>query len=266
MHAFVARLLIVGLIAMIGTVPVQDMRAAPAVPPPATQPERLVDIKLVLNTLTAVADSHIAAMANALVVASVTQDVRSLNWEKMKPLLAAIQERFGPAVVWYAQPDGAYYTVDVGLTDKNLKDRAYFPKVMAGETAIGELVISKSTGSNTVIVATPIQVQGQVVGLLGASVYLDHLVDNIKKIAPLPADAVFYALDAQGRIALHTQEGLIFQEAMQLGSPTLAEAVKQMLANQVGGVTYEFAGGQQQAVYQTSPLTGWKFAIRFPAE
>lgn len=141
--------------------------AAEPSPPIATKPERLVDIKLVLDTLSAVADSHVASMADALAVAALSQDVQALDWGSMKPLLAAIQERFGPAVVWYAQPDGSYYTVDLGLTDKNLKERAYFPKVMAGETAIGELVISQSTGTNTVIVAVPIMAQGKVVGAFG---------------------------------------------------------------------------------------------------
>lgn len=262
MKAFLARMLIMGLILCAGIFPQGDLRAAQDAP----KPERLVDIKLALDTLSALADSHIEGMANALAVAATSQEVQSLNWAIMKPLLAMIQERFGPAVVWYAQPDGSYFTVDLGLTSKTLIDRAYFPKVLAGETSIGELVISRSTGSNTVIVATPIKEQGKVIGMLGASVYLDHLVQKIKKITTLPADAVFYALDTQGRIALHTQEGLIFQEAMHLGSPTLAEAVKQMLTNQEGVVSYEFAGGRQKAVYQTSPLTGWKFAIRFPAE
>lgn len=179
MHVFFARIVIIGLIASISMVPHENFRAAEAVP--AIKSERLVDIKLVLDTLTAFADSHIEGMANALEIAAMTQEVQSLNWASIKPLLLAIQERFGPAVVWYSQPDGTYYTVDLGLIDKNLKDRPYFPIVLAGETSIGELVISKSTGSNTVIVATPIKAQGKVIGLLGASVYLDHLVQKIKK-------------------------------------------------------------------------------------
>lgn len=53
---------------------------------------------------------------------------------------------------------------------------------------------------------------------------------------------------------------------MHLGSPSLSAAVTHMLATREGVVTYEFEGSQQSAVYQTCPLTGLKFAIRFPAE
>jgi methyl-accepting chemotaxis protein len=137
---------------------------------------------------------------------------------------------------------------------------------MDGETSVGELVVSRATGGNTVITAVPIMKEGKTVGMLGASIYLEQLAQQLKKALPLPAGVVFYALDSKGQIALHTQEGLIFQEAMQLGSPTLTKAVKQMLANQEGVVTYDFAGGQQKALYETSALTGWKFAIRFPAQ
>ena len=77
---------------------------------------------------------------------------------------------------------------------------------------------------------------------------------------------MFYALDPKGQIALHSQEGRIFQESTQLGSPTLTEAVHRMLAGRDGVVTYEFEGRQQKAIFQTSSLTGWKFVIRFPAE
>jgi C4-dicarboxylate-specific signal transduction histidine kinase len=148
----------------------------------------------------------------------------------------------------------------------NLKDRPYFPKVMAGETSIGELVVSRATGGNTVIVAVPVMKAGQAVGVLGASLYLDKLAQHLKNAAPLPDGVVFYALDGKGQIALHTQEGRIFQEAAQLGSPTLTEAVRRMLTTPEGFVSYEFEGTRQKAIYHTSALTGWKFAIRFPAE
>ena len=104
------------------------------------------------------------------------------------------------------------------------------------------------------------------VGILGASIYLDQLAEKMHNITTLPTEVVFYALDTQGRIALHTQQGFIFQEAMNLGSPSLTAAITHMLANPEGVVNYAFAGGQQQAVFRTSPLTGWKYALRYPAQ
>lgn len=193
------------------------------------RPEHLIDIKAVLSGLSALTDSHIEAMANALTVVAESQDIRSLDWAQMKPLLSAVQERYGPANVWFARPDGTYFTVEKGLTDKSLKDRPYFPKVMAGEPSTGELVVSRATSGNTVITAVPIKKDGKVIGMLGASVYLDKLAQHIKTVIPLPAGVVFYALDSKGQIALHTKQELIFQEATKLGGTTLTAAVQQML-------------------------------------
>lgn len=61
-------------------------------------------------------------------------------------------------------------------------------------------------------------------------------------------------------------EERIFKEATQLGGPSLGDAVHKMLTTQDGEVTYEFEGAQQKAIYKTSKLTGWKFAIRTPAK
>lgn len=262
----IARIVMIGLVLSAAMFNHRDSFGADATAQTNPKPERLIDIKVALSALTAFAECRIQGMGNALSVVAEAQEIQSLDWAGIKSLLAAVQERFGPASVWFARPDGSYFSVDKGLTDKNLKDRPYFAKVMAGELSIGELVVSRSTDSNTVITAVPIKRDGKVVGVLGASIYLDKLAQQIKKTTPLPEGVVFYAIDSKGQIALHTQEGRIFQEATQLGSPTLIEAVHRMLASRDGVVTYEFEGRQQKAIFQTSSLTGWKFAIRFPAE
>lgn len=224
-----------------------------------------VDVQAVLGALSALSESKIGAMADALAVAAQTQEIQSLDWARIQPLLASVQQRFGPANVWFARPDGSYFTVDKGLTDKNLKDRPYFAKVLAGAPAVGELVVSRATGGNTVIAAVPVRQAGQVQGVLGASLYLEPLAQQLRTAAPLPSGVVFYALDPTGQIALHTQQALIFQEAAHLGGPSLETAIQQILASPNGVVTYEFEGRRQRAVYQAAPLTGWKYAIRFPA-
>ena len=266
MRMSIVRMMMFTLLLSIAPSFYQDSLAADAVAQTAVKPERLVDIKVAFSALSALAECRIKSMFDALSVAAESQDIQSLDWVRMKPMLAVVQERFGPANVWFARPDGSYFTVDNGLTDKNLKDRPYFPKVMAGETSVGELVVSRATGGNTVITVVPIKKDGKVIGMLGASIYLEKLAQQLKKALPLPAGVVFYALDSKGQIALHTQVGLIFQEAAQLGSPSLTAAVKHMLTNRDGVITYEFEGGRQTALFQTSALTGWKFAIRFPAE
>jgi hypothetical protein len=232
---------------------------------PAVRPTNAVDAGTVASALTTLVETQVKDMADALAIAAATPDARSADWEKIKPLLAAFDGRFQPAALWFALPDGSYYTLESGLTSNSLRDRPYFPIVMAGNPSLGELVVSKATGSNVTITAVPITRDGKVVGMLGASIYLEKLTKKLDQAIPLPPGMVFYALDSTGRIALHSESERIFQEATNLGSPTLTKAIEQMLATREGSVTYTFAGGRQTAVYRTSDLLGWKFAIRFPA-
>jgi hypothetical protein len=46
----------------------------------------------------------------------------------------------------------------------NLFDRPYFPSLMAGQSVLGTLVISRSTGKRSVIIAEPVRVASLVIG------------------------------------------------------------------------------------------------------
>lgn len=238
--------------------PADLVAQAPAVQPP---PVITVEAGVALSALIALADAHLGNMVGALETLALTEEVGSADWEKMKELLSKVQERGIPAAVWFALPDGSYYTVDKGLTDQNLRDRAYFPKVMAGEVAVGDLVVSKSTGRKSSIVAVPVKKDDVVVGILGASVFLDSLSEALKQELSLPKDTVFYALDGRGQTALNWSVDLIFQDPTAQGSETLTRAVGEILSNSEGRTEYDFNGRRRRIVYRTSPLTGWHFAL-----
>ncbi|MFH0954128.1 MAG: cache domain-containing protein [Verrucomicrobiota bacterium] len=234
----------------------------PSTPVPAAAVTELtVDARVLLSAVMALADAHIKSMVGALEAAATTEEVKSADWDWMKELLAKVQERGIPALVWFVLPGGSYYTVEKGLTDQNLKDRAYFPRVMAGEVSVGELVISKSTGRKSVVVAVPVTKDGSVIGALGASIYLDQLSDVLKRELALPKNTIFYALDGRGQTALNWSTDLIFQDPTAQGSESLTKAVGEILANPEGATEYEFNGKRRKVVYRTSPLTGWHFAF-----
>lgn len=234
----------------------------PSAPVPAAAVTELtVDARVLLSAVMALADAHIGNLQSALEAAATTEEVKSADWDWMKELLAKVQERGIRAIVWFALPDGSYYTVEKGLTDQNLKDRACFPKVMAGEVSVGELVLSKSTGRKSVVVTVPVRKDGLVIGALGAFVYLDKLSEALKQELALPKNTIFYALDGRGQTALNWSTDLIFQDPTAEGSDSLSKAVGEILANPEGATEYDFNGKRRKVVYRTSPLTGWHFAF-----
>ena len=221
-----------------------------------------LDARVALRTYTALVESHFEGILDGAQTLAATGDVKSGDWARIKAPLA-IYARGVPtaAAVWFMRPDGSYYTLENGLTDQNVKDRDYFPHLMAGNDVEGALVVSRSTGRKSVVIGAPVIRGGKVIGALGVSVSVEKLAAMVDARLKLPANIVFYALDAQGRTALHRDSHLMFEFPSEQGSETLSDAVKEMLSKPEGVVHYAFRGGARVAVFEASKSTGWVFVL-----
>lgn len=149
-------------------------------PPPAFErtpgPKIVISGDVALASFMALSDGYLQKLADCYTLFASTAEARSADWNVIRTPLGAVAERNVSALVWFALPDGSYWSVQEGKSSGNLSDRDYFPRVLAGETVIGALVVSKATGKASAIVAVPVRGDGGVVvGVLGASVYLDEL-------------------------------------------------------------------------------------------
>ena len=221
-----------------------------------------MDARVTLDGYRAAVDARLEGVLAATRTLAATEEVRSGQWTRMsRPLGVLAANVKEQAAVWFAQPDGSYFTVAKGATGETLRERAYFPALLAGRDVVGALVISKSTGKRSLIVASPVLVDGKVTGAVGVSMDAVQLAASIDQAIRLPADVVFYALDPQGQTALHRAGELIFAFPSDVGSPTLGDAVKTMLSRPEGVVDYRYAGSDKTALFQRSQLTGWVFVL-----
>lgn len=193
-----------------------------------------MDAQVGVSALAALADSHIESYADSLSALSITQEVQSGHWESIRPLLQKVAHPQSAAAVWYVVADGSYYTVEQGKQSATLADRPYFARLMAGNTVAGDLVVSRSTGRKSAVVAVPVVKDGKVVGGLGASVFLDDLSTALRNELGLPDNMVFYAVTAANEVALHSDTAMIMSD-----NPELPANMNS----------------------QTSSLTGWRFAL-----
>lgn len=231
--------------------------------PGLAQPSFEADAHSLLSAFVSYTDLRMSSVQQSLEILASTGEVRSAKWQKMKPLLSGYEKSDGDLIVWFVRPDGSYYTVDRGLTDARLSDRSYFPKLISGRQVMGELVVSKSTGLRSAVIAVPVKQGGKVIGAIGASLFLDRLSEEIGSALALPADAAFFSLAPDGSTTLHKQTERHFVDPRELGSESLRKAANEMLANPAGATSYEFDGVTRKAAYRTSPLTQWKFAITY---
>jgi methyl-accepting chemotaxis protein len=221
-----------------------------------------LDGRIGLNALQGVVEDHLAGVLNSLRALAATQDVKSADWERVKgPLGQLSGDLPSDAAMWFARPDGSYFTVAAGPTGETLKDRDYFPALMTEKDVNGSLVISKSTGERSVIVATPVVKDGQVVGALGATISVEKLAKLVNDKLRLPKDVIFYALDASGRTALHKDATLMFQFPSDLGDESLKSAVGKMLAAPEGTDSYSFRGVRRTVIFERSQAPDWVFVL-----
>lgn len=245
-----------GILAGTGAAGAQPAGAAAEskAPPPVT-----VEASVALHSFQSLVDGHLQKLADLLHMVAATEDARSADWERVRAPLAQVGAMTVPAALWFAKPDGGYWTLAEGRAAGNLSDRTYFPRLLAGQTVIGDLVVSRSTKRNTAVVAVPVGASDKaVVGVLGASVYLDKLGEIVRtEMGGLPPGSLFFAIDSKPMGALHSDPEMIFTEPMKLGDEAMQNAFRQILTSAEGSVRYTFRGQVRTLLYRKSPVTGW---------
>jgi len=227
------------------------------------QPPIEADAQSLLSAFVSYTDLRMSSVQQSLEILASTGEARSAKWQKMEALLSGYQKSDGGLIVWFVRPDGTYYTVDKGLIDVKLSDRSYFPKLMSGQQIMADLVVSKSTGQRSAVIAVPMKQGGKVIGAIGASLFLDRLSEQVGSVLALRPDAAFFSVAPDGLTTLHKKTDRHFLDPRELGSETLKQATNEMLANPAGETTYEFDNVTKKAIYRTSSLTLWKFVITY---
>ncbi len=227
------------------------------------QPPNEADAQSLLSAFASYTDLRMRGVRQSLEILASTNEARSGKWEKMKPLLEGYQKSDSGLAVWFARPDGTYYTAGRGLMDARLSDRSYFPALMSGREIMGALVVSKSTGQRSAVIAIPVTERGRVIGAVGASLFLDRFAEELDAALSLRPDTTFFALAPDGLTTLHRKTERHFLDPRELGSESLKRAANEMLASPAGETSYEFDNATKKIVYRTSPLTQWKFALTY---
>jgi methyl-accepting chemotaxis protein len=225
-------------------------------------PAFTVDGQVALHSLMTLGDLHLQKMADELHILATTDGARSADWERIRAPLAEIAGMNVSALNWFALPDGSYWSVQEGRAEGTLSDRPYWTRVLAGQTVIGDLVVSRATGRNVAIVAVPVRGSGNsVVGVLGGSVHLDSLSSRIKQEMQLEPHHLFYSLDAEPLVGLHIDPETIFLHPLEEGDPEVDRAMREILSGDAGAVSYSFRGTHRDVLYRRSPVTGWWYVF-----
>lgn len=219
--------------------------------------------QIALNAYRGLVENHLTGVLRTERVIAMTSEARSGRWASVKPLLDQFSKDLATdATVWFMLPDGSYYSTESGgLVGQNLKDRSYYPRLMAGQDVMGDLVISRSTGHRSVIVATPVIENGEVVAAVGVSVRVSLLSGVVEAYTKLLENAYFFALDADTKIVLHRFEARMFKTVSDVGDESLGEEFKAVMNSDQGVFNYTLNGRKVTSIFQKSAPLGWYFFI-----
>jgi len=222
----------------------------------------VVEGRVALASLMALSDGHLLTIADHFQILANTDEARSADWERIRGPLGSAENLNARGLLWFALPDGSYWSVQGGSAAGNLSDRPYWPRLMAGQVVLGDLVASKATGKSSAIVAVPVRgAAGDIVGVLGSSVYLDSLSLQIKRELDLPPNQIFFSIDATPIGALQDDPEQIFLDPYDLDEPDLERAITEMLTREEGVVNYRFRGKGRTVLYRKSHVSGWWYAF-----
>lgn len=219
------------------------------------------DARVTLKAYQGLVEEHLVGILRAEKALAATSDAQSAQWENIRPALERLSVGLGTgAAIWFALPDGSYYTAERGRAEQRLMDRDYFPSLLAGQDVLGSLVVSKSTGHRSIIVATPILDQRKVVGVIGVSVSARLLSQLVEQNTGLPESIYFYALDANEQLAIHRSPDRIFKHPADI-DPKLEPVFADILNKDEGTFQYVLDGKPMTAIFGKSALTGWRFVL-----
>jgi len=219
--------------------------------------------QVALNSFMSISDAHLQKMSHVLTILSTSDDLLSRDWRRISARLEEVSHIYGHASYFYGLPDGTYRTVAHGLSKAKLSDRPFFSRLCSGHKVIGDLIIGRSTGRSSVVVAVPVHDHNNsFVGALGCSSFLNNLSEKVlQEMGGLEEGLFFFSVNAEPRGALHSDTSLIFANPMKLGDEGMRQAFKKMLASKDGVINYTFRGRQRIVLYRKSPVTGWWYAL-----
>ncbi|MCC5643599.1 response regulator [Nostoc sp. CHAB 5824] len=205
-----------------------------------------------------------------------TSTVRSLNWSVAEPYLKAEVKRINEFFFFQiVNPDGLLSNTKVGRSNKNIQDRDYFQKAIAGKSNISDPFISRSTGIPLIAIATPISSNSasssSPIGVFQGNVRVDRIAEVVNSLH-YGTNSYAFALNSQGQAIVHPNSALM--STLEKPAPTLLKigdrnlnAIAQRMVNKQEGIELmEIDGTQKYVAYLPLQAANWSVALIIPRQ
>ncbi|MEO1295907.1 MAG: ATP-binding protein [Cyanobacteria bacterium J06636_16] len=171
----------------------------------------------------------------------------------------------------YVNPDGSYYNDQSGFIEgKNISDRRWTQRGLAGEAHISDPLISRSLGTPKINVVSPIRNDSQLVGILFGGISIDRITEVVTQLQ-YGERSYGFALNSEGGVIAHPDPALLFN-VDNPESPNLLEdpnagleaIAQQMVAKQEGIELHAINGQLKYVAFLPLQEADWSVALVIP--
>ncbi len=190
-----------------------------------------------------------------------TDVVKNMNSWEMDSLLTQTVWDYPFISQIYTMDESGMQIYKTSGTLADRSDREYFQKAIKGETNYSDVFLSGSTHKPIVTIALPIEKQGKVVGVLGASLDLNKLSEVVAKVQT--GDSGYaYIVEGNGKLIAHPDEKLV--EEMKDVSDL--KPVMEVINGNTDIGEYSYEGESKLASYVPVENVNWGIVVQLPAK
>jgi len=203
-----------------------------------------------LNTISAISDSS---------------GMGTMGWFTQRQILERYVETSDFIGLGVVSPDGSTQYADGSTSD--LGDRDYVIKAFDGQANVSNVIISRVTNSPVVMMATPIEYRGSVVGVLVGRLegeFLSELVEG----KGYGDQGYAYIINENGTVQAHIDREMVMNQFNPIEASTedpslapVAETFELILQKEFGVESYRYQGDDLYAGFAPIEGTQWRMVV-----
>jgi methyl-accepting chemotaxis protein len=203
---------------------------------------------------------------NEIIDMTHTDTIKSMDWTKQQRLLKEVANSYEHMNALYVADVSGDFQITSG-SNGNVADREYFQRAMeTGEAVISKPIVSKATGDQIVVIGSPVMVEGQAKGFLGATIDLNYL-QKIAKDMQINGYGYGWIITSEKNTVAHPAEKYIGNKnVLDDGNQELRDIATRMASGEVGTANYRFKGIEKILGFAPIELTDWSIAITVKSE
>lgn len=225
--------------------------------------ERAEDVGNIIQARLDVREAQLEGVANREII-------RSMNWDDIQPVLEEEVQRTGYATIALVGLDGEAIYIDGETLD--LSDRDYVQEALRGNTNISDMLISRAIDAPVAMVATPIENEGEVVGVLIARMLGSDVIDVVSDIE-VGESGYAYMLNHEGTVIAHRDSDLVMSQFNPIEAvredddlQSLAGMTRQVISLESGFEEYYFEGEDMFVGFSSLDRMGWSVGVTAPVD